>query len=235
MVAPDIRTFSSDELAKEAADVIAAHIAEVVAEKGRCRFGLSGGSTPRFVYEKLAELPVSWKDVELFWGDDRCVPPDHEKSNYRMANEALISRIDIPGANVFRIRGENPPEDAARAYTDELGEEPIDILMLGMGGDGHTASLFPGEADLSSRLRVIAAKSPVAPHDRVTLTMKAINEAGAVYFLLAGAGKADRLAEIEAQIANGDPRLPAAHVQPRSGRLIWLCDSDAATKLKGID
>lgn len=233
MTTPDIRSFAPGDLVSGAAEQLAAHIAEVIAERGRCRFGLAGGSTPRKVYQELATMPVSWADVQLFWGDDRCVPPDHENSNYKMASDALVSRISIPEDNVFRIAGEDSPADAARKYATVLGDEPIDILMLGMGDDGHTASLFPGEADLSSDDRVIAANSPVAPHDRVTLTMKAINESRAVYFLIAGAKKADRLAEIEAQIAGGTPQLPSAFVQPTSGQLIWLVDTDAATKLKG--
>ena len=158
MVAADIRAFPPDELAGAAAEQIAAHIAEVISERGRCRFGLAGGGTPQTVYEKLATLPVSWNDVQLFWGDDRCVPPDHDKSNYKMADAALLSRISIPEGNVFRVQGEPPPEDAARAYADALGNEPIDILLLGMGDDGHTASLFPGEADLSSALGLTSIK-----------------------------------------------------------------------------
>lgn len=235
MIRPDIRRFAPDELASAAAEIFAAHIAEVIAERGVCRFGLSGGSTPKRVYAKMATLPIDWGKVTLLWGDDRCVPPDHDNSNYRMAREALLGKIEIPEANVIRVAGEDSPGDAARKYEAALGDQPIDILMLGMGGDGHTASLFPGEADLSSADRVIAAKSPVAPHDRVTMTMKAINESRAIYFLIGGANKADRLAKIEAQIASGNPQLPMAHVQPDSGKLVWLVDTDAATKLKGIE
>ena len=235
MIKPDAHRYAPDDLAKAAAEVFAARIAEVVAARGVCRFGLSGGRTPKKVYALMATLPIEWERVQLFWGDERCVPPDDAQSNYRMANEALVSQVAIPESNVFRIRGEDRPDDAARAYSEALGDEPIDILMLGMGGDGHTASLFPGNADLSSPERVIAATSPIAPHDRVTMTIKAINESRAVYALIGGAGKCDRVAEIEAQIASGNPELPMAYVQPLSGRLVWLVNTDAATKLKGAD
>jgi len=170
MVTPDIRRFAPGDLVGGAAELLAAHIAETIGEHGRCRFGLAGGSTPRNVYEQLATLPVSWDDVQLFWGDD-----------------------------------------------------------------GHTASLFPGLADLSTRHRVIAAQSPVAPNDRVTLTIRAINESRAVYFLVSGSAKAARLAEVASEIASGRPRLPSAFVQPDSGQLIWLIDTHAATQLKGSD
>jgi len=235
MVTPDIRSFAPGDLAGGAAELLAAHIAEIIGEHGRCRFGLAGGTTPRKVYEQLATLPVSWDDVQLFWGDDRCVPPDDPGSNYKMVHDALLSRIDIPEQNVFRMACEVSPAEAARAYADALGDAPLDILLLGMGDDGHTASLFPGLADLSTRHRVIAAKGPVAPNDRVTLTIRAINESRAVYFLISGSAKAARLAEVASEIASGKPLLPAAFVQPESGQLIWLIDTHAATQLKGSD
>ena len=240
MTAPDIRIFGSDELAATAAEQIAAHISAVIAERGCCRVGLAGGATPKPVYEKLAALSVAWDEVKLLWGDERCVPPEHDDSNYKMAHAALLGRVAIPAENVHRIAGELPQNEAARAYAAVLGAEPIDILLLGMGDDGHTASLFPGRADLSSSERVIAATSPLAPHDRVTLTIRAINESRAVYFLISGADKAEPLAEVQTQIERGEPVLPAAHVQPASGRLIWMIDRAAANNLKrpnhkGID
>ena len=235
MIPPDIRIFPPDELAERAANVLTTQIGKVISQRGTCRLGLSGGGTPKQVYALMVTRGIAWERVQLFWGDERSVLPDHEASNYRMVHEALLSRVEIPERNVFRIRGEDPPEEAARSYAAVMGEEPIDILMLGMGGDGHTASLFPGEAALASPDRVTAARSPVPPHERVTITMKTINEARAVYALIGGAAKSARLAEVEAQIASGDPVLPMARVQPTTGRLVWLVDSVAAATLSRSD
>ena len=231
-VSPDIRTFSTGELASAAANQFAVHIADVIAKRGRCRFGLSGGRTPRAIYEHMAMLPIAWSDVQLFWSDDRCVPPESDQSNYGMALAALISRVDIPATNVHRIEGERSPGVAASRYAELLKYEPIDVLLLGMGSDGHTASLFPG-ADLGSTARVVATKSPVPPYARVSLTIRAINECGAVYLIVAGSEKADRLVEVASQIERGDPTSPTAFVQPASRRLIWIVDRPASSRLKG--
>lgn len=232
MVSPDIRTFAPGMLASAAANQFAVHISDVIAERGRCRFGLSGGRTPRAVYEHMAMLPIAWSDVQLFWSDDRCVPQQHDQSNYGMALAALISRVDIPDANVHRIEGERSPGVAASRYAELLEYEPIDVLLLGMGSDGHTASLFPG-ADLGSTARVVATKSPVPPYDRVSLTIRAINECGAVYLIVAGNEKAHRLAEVASQIEGGNPTSPTAFVQPASRRLTWIVDRPAGSRLKG--
>ncbi|MCG8423670.1 MAG: 6-phosphogluconolactonase [Proteobacteria bacterium] len=237
-ITPSIRSYDPDQLSAAAAEQIARNIAEVIAERGTCRLGLAGGGTPRPVYQTLAGRPLAdqlaWDRLHLYWGDERCVPPDHESSNYRMVSAALLDRVSVPRHNIHRIEGERSPDDAARAYIDVLGDQPLDILLLGMGGDGHTASLFPDTADLShTGPRVIATKSPVPPHDRVSLAMRAINEAGAVYLLVSGAGKADRLAQVFGQIESGAPVLPAARVQPSSGRLFWLVDSQAAKSIAG--
>jgi 6-phosphogluconolactonase len=244
-----VEIFEPGELAAAAADRIATETAEAVAARGVCRIGLSGGGTPRPVYQALARPPLAgqmpWDRVELFWGDERCVPPDDPASNYRMACEAFIEEVPIPAANVHRIEGERPPEEAAAAYAEVLGDEPIDILLLGIGADGHTASLFPGtphmeggpegggEGGEGGGRSVIATISPAPPAERVSLTLGAINRARTVYFLVAGADKAGRLAEIFAQIESGAPALPAARVQPASQNLIWLLDRGAAGELAG--
>jgi len=231
-VNPDIRVVPAGELAVSAAAELAAELARVVSLRGRCRLALAGGSTPAPVYERLAVSPrVPWASVDVFFGDERAVPADDAASNYAMAKRTLLDRAKLPAGNVHRIHGELAPAEAARAYAGVLGDEPLDVVLLGMGGDGHTASLFPDTPQLDAAELVRATHSPVAPHDRISLGMAAINRARAVYFLVAGAGKATRLAEVRDQIAAAAPVLPAAHVQPQNGRLIWLIDSDAASSL----
>ena len=194
---------------------------------------LSGGSTPRRLFELLAAAPyrerVPWSNVHLFWGDERCVPPDHTDSNYRMTREALLDHVDVPPQNVHRLRGELPPPQAARLYCAELksvlGPLPrFDLIMLGMGSDGHTASLFPGSSALQETER--EALPTYASHLdswRVTLTLPVLNRAAHVLFVVSGADKAPALARVQA----GDP-LPAGLVRPHSGTLTWLLDRDAA-------
>ena len=231
-VLPDIRIIPTDVFHRRAAELTASQVTEVLATRGRCRVGLSGGRTPRALYEAMATLPVRWDTVELFWTDERCVPPDDAASNYDMVNRALLSRIDVPARNVHRIEGEQPPATAASHYAAQLGDKPLDILLLGMGLDGHTASLFPGDVHLTATERVIATRSPVPPPDRVSLSMRAINEAAVVVVVVAGEGKAARLAEVESQLHEGRLTNPVACVQPSSGRLIWLVDAAAGSGLR---
>ncbi|MFO7742974.1 MAG: 6-phosphogluconolactonase [Anaerolineae bacterium] len=237
---------SADCLARVAADRFVALASAAVAERGRFAVALSGGSTPRPAYallghEPLAEEPlaghplagkVDWARVDVFWGDERCVPPDHPDSNYRMARRILLDRIPIPGENVHRIRGELPPQEAAAAYQLELqtglgGDGRFDLILLGIGPDGHTASLFPGTPAIGERERsVVAVYVKKLDAWRVTLTLAAINAARHVIFLVAGAEKADVLARVR----GGEP-LPAAMVRPADGQLTWLVDRDAAARL----
>jgi 6-phosphogluconolactonase len=202
---------------------------------------LSGGSTPRRMHELLAEdtTGIDWSHVHLYWGDERCVGPDDPQSNYRMALESLITRVPIPPENVHRIRGEDPPEKAARDYEEVLkrtfGVEPpdlprFDLLLLGVGSDGHTASLFPGTAALNERERwVVANYVPQLGTWRITLTFPVINNAAIVMFLVAGRDKADAIHRIFSPGIADKP--PAAFVDPRNGVAIWLLDSEAATGL----
>ena len=231
-VLPDIRIIPTEVFPRRVAELTAAQVAEVMVRRGRCRVGLPGGRTPRAVYEALATLPVRWDTVELFWTDERCVPPDDDASNYNMVNLALLSRIDVPARNVHRIEGEHPPATAASRYAVQLGGESLDILLLGMGLDGHTASLFPGDVEPAATERVIATRSPVPPTDRVSLSMRTINEAAAVVVVVDGAGKAARLAEVESQLHEGRLTDPVACVQPSSGRLMWLVDTAAGSRLR---
>jgi 6-phosphogluconolactonase len=231
---PDVRLFPDmAALARSAAGAIAVQIGSGLGERENFRLALTGGSTPRPVYERLAETRgIDWGRVELYWGDERCVPPDHEASNFRLAEESLLSRVPVPPERVHRMEGELAPEEAARRYQEALGDEPLDLVLLGMGDDGHVASLFPGCPEADEReARVVVARGPKPPAERVSLTMRAINEARAVYFMVAGSGKADRVAEIFREIESGAPRLPAAMVSPRGGEPVWFLDEAAAGKV----
>ncbi len=149
-----------------------------------------------------------------------------------MVHDVLLSRVAIPERNIHRIEGERPPAEAARVYEEVLADEPLDLILLGMGEDGHTASLFPDTPALGqSESRVIATVAPVAPVDRVSLTLRTINDAGVVRFWVSGAAKAEALAEVFRQYAGESPSLPAARVSPRSAALCWFVDVAAAEKL----
>jgi 6-phosphogluconolactonase len=201
---------------------------------------LAGGSTPKATYEVLARDyagKLDWSRVHVFFGDERTVPPDHEDSNYRMAHEALLSRV--PAGSVHRMRGELPPGEAAAAYEEELreffgpdGVPAFDLILLGLGGDGHTASLFPETSALDVTDRWVVA-NPVLKLEttRLTLTLPVINAARAVTFLVAGEGKAGALKEILE--GDADPRAyPAKFIRPEGGDLIWMVDRAAAARLR---
>jgi 6-phosphogluconolactonase len=219
-------------LARAAAEHFVTLATEAIAANGQFLVALSGGSTPRATYTLLADdefvTRVDWPRVHVFWGDERCVPPDHPDSNYRMAYEALLDRIAIPAENIHRIQGELPPDQAAAAYRAELETAlsingRFDLILLGMGADGHTASLFPGTAALEERERPVAAVYVKHLQAwRITLTLPVINAARHVLFLVSGAAKAPALAR-----AGAGEALPASLVQPSQGQLIWLVDQDA--------
>jgi 6-phosphogluconolactonase len=212
-----------------------------IATRGRFVVALSGGSTPRATYALLATgefaAGVDWPHVHVFWGDERCVPPDHPDSNYRMARETLLDRVPIPADNIHRIRGELEPNQAAAAYQAELeatldADGQFDLILLGMGADGHTVSLFPGTAALHEQTRwVVAHYVDKLSAWRVTLTPVIINAAAHVTFIVAGSGKAGRLREVLAGPHQPDV-LPAQIVKPTNGRLLWLVDAAAAVDLR---
>jgi len=231
----------SVSLVETAASLFMERAIAAVAARGRFSIALSGGSTPREVYARLASPDyadrIPWQSVHFFWGDERCVPPAHPDSNYRMVAESLLNHVPIPVENIHRIQGELAPSQAADRYETELraffGEPPaFDLVFLGLGEDGHTASLFPGSPALAESARwAVAAEHPTPPPplvSRVTLTFSVLNAARQVLFLVSGAGKAPRLAEIR----RGATDLPAARVQPAGGDLLWLVDQAAAA---GID
>ena len=197
------------------------------------RVALAGGSTPRACYLLLANerrADVDWARVEIFFGDERCVPPDHADSNYGMARRALLDHVPIPPTQLHRMRGEDEPVAAARAYEDvmrqTLGTEPLDLVLLGMGPDGHTASLFPGTTALDeTQAWVVANRVPQLGVDRLTLTFPVLSAARAVVVNVTGAEKAARLVEV---LRGGN--LPINHVRPTGGCL-WLIDEAAAMSL----
>jgi 6-phosphogluconolactonase len=222
----------ADALARAAAEHFVVQAAQAIAARGRFVVALAGGSTPCATYALLASdgftAKVDWLRVHVLWGDERCVPPNHRDSNYRLAREALLNRVPIPNANVHRIRGELSPAQAAATYESELetilgADGRFDLILLGLGADGHTASLFPDTAALEERTRW-AIENHVEKLNawRVTLTLPIINAARQVTFLVSGAAKADALARIQA----GEP-LPAGLVQPTEGRVMWLVDQQA--------
>ncbi|CAN5903479.1 6-phosphogluconolactonase [soil metagenome] len=214
-----------------------------VEANGRFSVALSGGSTPYAMYAMLAEEPlrsrIPWEGVHLFWGDDRCVPPAHPRSNFGMAREAFISRVPIPAENVHRMRGEIEPARAAEEYERELanhfgsGVPRFDLIHLGMGDDAHTASLFPfDEAVLREReRRVRVALFRALGEHRLTLTVPVLNAAARLEFLILDGEKAP----VVRSVVRGalDPfRLPAQLVRPRDGELVWLLSHDAARDLE---
>lgn len=242
---PSVHVFDDPErVAREAAGLFVRLSIEAVSERGAFSVALSGGSTPRRVYELLAEddyrTQVSWPNVHVFFGDERTVAPDHPDSNYRMANEALLSRVPVPPENVHRIDGVGDAAANASTYESELraffGDSAwprLDLVMLGMGDDGHTASLFPGSAALGERQAWVAANWVEKFQTwRITLTAPAINAARRVLFLVTGAGKADRLREV-LKGERDPPRLPSQLIEPRDGALEWFVDRAAASKLEG--
>jgi 6-phosphogluconolactonase len=227
-VAPDFQV--SDDPAAAAADVL------VAAGGQLC---ITGGSTPRAAYERVAGMDVDWAGAALWYGDERCVPPDHEHSNYRMTKEALLDRIAGEPPVVRRIEGERGPDDAAERYEQELrgafgeGVPRLDLVLLGLGPDAHTASLFPNDAALGERERhAVGVVTPgMAPLvSRVTLTLPVMNAAREVVFLVAGEDKAEAVAR--AFSGAPDPSAPASLVQPDPGTLTLLLDPAAASLLE---
>jgi 6-phosphogluconolactonase len=228
------------DLAQSLADLIATSANSAVAGRGAFHIALSGGNTPKAAYELLAgnvlRAAIPWEQVFIYFGDERCVPPDDDRSNYRMAAHAFLDQVPIPPGNVHRIRGEIDPGMAANEYASTLradfGSAPqLDLVLLGLGEDGHTASLFPGsnpDIDDGALVRAVYAK----PQDmwRITLTPAVINASRRVVFAVDGAAKAAILAAVYE--GPRDPVLyPAQIVSPASGELKWLVDEAAASML----
>ena len=233
----------SEQVARAAAERFVARGRDAIDRQGRFSVALAGGSTPRRAYEIIASPPfrdqIDWSRVHLFFGDERPVPPAHPESNYRMVYEKLISKLPIPTENTHRIVGEGDPNQSARAYEEDLrnyfeGETwpRFDLVLLGMGDDGHTASLFPGTEGLKDETAWVTSnwieklKMP-----RITLTAPALNHAAYVLFVVTGQEKSARLQDVlEGPF---DPqRLPAQLIRANEGTVEWLLDRDAASKLQ---
>ena len=204
---------------------------------------LSGGSTPKSIFSYWSSLPegeIDWTKIKFFWGDERCVAPEDSESNFKMTKEHLFNNINIPKENIFRIKGENNPTDEAKRYGELLNSEleqqngtPVfDIVILGMGDDGHTASIFPHEIELwNNENNCVTATHPDSGQIRVSLTGKVINAAKNVVFLVTGSNKADKVKEIIEQPEVAEKKYPAALVQPDSDNLYWYLDEAAAAKM----
>ena len=233
-----------DALAEAGAREFAGAASDAIRDHGVFRATLSGGSTPRAMHHVLASAPfagsVDWSRVRFFWGDERCVPPDDERSNYRMAKETLLDPLGIPAESVFRMRGEDPPARAAADYARLLGREfprlarpRMDLVYLGLGADGHTASLFPGSGALSERKGPVAANYVAKLGEwRLTLTFPTLNAARRIVFLVAGAEKRDPVEKILKR-RRGYRELPASGIRPARGSLVWLLDREAAGEVIG--
>ena len=235
-----------DALAHDAARRFVQSAREAIDLADRFSVALSGGSTPKAMHQILAadyRDAIDWTKVEIFFGDERSVPPDHAESNYRMASETLLSKVPIPPDNVHRMRGEIDPNEAAKEYglmlkekfpstgSGQAADGGLDLIFLGLGEDGHTASLFPGTAAVNEThhrcVANYAEHSTTGKSWRITLTAPFINRCRAVIFLVAGAAKAKALSAV----LEGPPqpqKFPAQLIQPQNGKLIWLVDAQAA-------
>ncbi len=239
-----------EDLARAAAELFAALAADAIARRGRFAVALAGGSTPKRLYQMLADdvhrKQIDWSRLEIFWNDERAVPPDHPESNYKMAWDALLSRVPVVEARVHRMPSEATDADQAaldyqrriaRVFGVDLdGPPPIfDLILLGIGEDGHTASLFPYTAAIEETFRWVVANHVVqrAMH-RLTMTLPILNRAAQVVFLVTGEGKASVVSEI----LEGPPdalRLPSQAVQPCNGQLHWFLDRPAAGRLQACN
>lgn len=232
---------------RAAAEKVVSVAADAIAARGRFTWALSGGSTPKKLYALLASVPfvgrIEWDRVHFFWGDERCVPPEHPDSNYRMAKDALLSAVHPPSGNVHRMPGEAEPETGAAAYEATLrrvffdtfgtkGDVPrFDLVLLGMGPDGHTASLFPGAPTLGETRRwVVPTHVQQTIPDRLTMTLPVLNGAAHVAFLVAGADKAERVRDVIERSPGTD--LPSQLIRPVRGQVQWLLDAPAAALLR---
>jgi len=227
---------------EEVAREFSAYFAELAQGRDAFHVALSGGSTPKTVFHILARDysdALDWDKIHLYWGDERCVPPTDQQSNYRMTVEHLISKIEIPQDNINRILGENDPQGEARRYSGLLernlnsvgGTPQFDLVILGMGDDGHTASIFPHQIDLwEAPEHCVVATHPESGQKRVSLNGKVINAASEIAFLVTGDSKSEKVKAI-VEGAQGSEAYPASLVDPEFGNLSWFLDREAASGL----
>jgi len=224
----------ADELARAAASLFLDLSSEKIAEKGSFTAVLSGGKTPEKLYGLLASPEfkenIEWAKVHLFWGDERCVPPDDPESNYAMASRVLLTGVPVPRENIHRIKGELGPQLAAALYEEEITKyfkdsAPVfDLVLLGLGSDGHTLSLFPGTDALGEKKRLVAENYvEKLGMWRVTMTLPLVNRASNLVFIISGAAKGAALREVVKEGLH-----PAGMIRPANGRLLWLADTEAA-------
>ncbi|OFX36218.1 MAG: 6-phosphogluconolactonase [Bacteroidetes bacterium GWF2_42_66] len=218
---------------------------KIVNDSNQKRFdiALSGGETPKILFQHLSSKyreKLPWQRLHFWWGDERCVAPDHEDSSFGVANSLLFSKIEIPAENIHRVKGENDPVTEAQSYGQQLQEQlnhrngwPVfDLIILGMGKDGHTASIFPNQIKLLESEHVCeVASHPESGQKRVTLTGKVLNNAHRVYFLVTGNGKARRVSQIMNNVKKAQ-KYPAYHIIPENGDLYWYLDEDAAEEIR---
>lgn len=238
---------NAEDLARDAAELFGALARDAIARRGRFAVALAGGSTPKRLYQLLADDPrhaqIDWPHLEIFWNDERAVPPDHPESNYKMAWDAMLSRVPVDEARVYRMQGEAPDADQAasdyqrriaQVFGLDVDEPPpsFDLILLGIGEDGHTASLFPYTAAIEETCRwVVANQIAQRKMHRLTMTLPILNRAAQVVFLVTGADKA----AVVSEILEGPPdslRLPSQAVQPGNGQLHWFLDRPAAGRLQ---
>jgi 6-phosphogluconolactonase len=240
---PKVRLFEDlEDLSRAAAELFVEQAEQSIADRGRFLVALNGGSTPTRLFQLLAtefSEKVNWNKVYVFWGDERCVSPDDPGSSYGQAQEMLLRRVPIPEENVQRVKGERGPAEASEEYSltlQRFASPPLnwprfDLVYLGMGEDGHTASLFPGSpVDVSEAAMPVTAHYQDRPADRVTLTPVVFNSARMIVFMATGEKKAQTLAQVLSGRYNPD-LYPAQRIEPQEGRLIWLVDEDAASRL----
>lgn len=239
-----LRIFKAyEELSNAAAEIFVRAGADAIEARGQFLVTLSGGNTPTGLYRTLTSEPycnqLDWQKTFVFWGDERCVPPNDEGSNYHQADEILLSHVPIPHENIHRVKGELIPYEAANAYAQTLKKfaafgldwPRFDLILLGMGADGHTASLFPGSnVDVHAPTLAVTADYEGRPAERVTLTPPVINSARKVMFLITGEDKAGTLGLVLSKESMPE-RLPAQRIQPTDGELIWLVDEAAGRNL----
>lgn len=245
----EIRVYHNPaHLAQATAQMIIDLAARNISAKGTFSLALAGGSTPRDAYQLLASetyLPrLDWKKTTIFWSDERCVPPDHPRSNFRMAKYALLNHVPIPDNQIVRMQGELSPQVAADAYEQILrkyfaanniadhAKPGLDLVLLGLGTDGHTASLFPSTRALKETERwVMPNEVPNQPELRLTFTYPLINQACTVVFLVSGSAKAAVLKKVIEGIQVDIEQYPATGIKPGEGKLFWLIDAGAASLL----
>ncbi len=240
---PDIRIFRSlSDISRSAGTILVEQSMKAIQERGQFLVVLNGGSTPAGTFQLLAtgfREKVDWEHIQVFWGDERCVPAGDPESSYGQARDLLLRHVPIPESNIHRIEGELSPAEAAKDYSmllQKLASPPLawprfDLVFLGMGEDGHTASLFPGSPlDVSEPVLAVTGQYQDRPAQRVTLTPPVFNTARRVVFMASGEKKAATLAEVLSDRYN--PELyPAQRIDPKDGKLIWLVDEDAASRL----